>query len=425
MCGHYLNTLSKLLSREFNPHVDKFLRVICTIPANKIKDLDVGAHIESAGIRNCTWLCFEFLQTYLKENPKFDFSLLLKHPSALKAFKSWQKQQARGPGLAPAHQPLHGERPRVDTSILMSSAPAQVFRQGLSEEDIRKKQSQFVQKAKEAFESAGLPSVAKETLQTKVDVVNHDMALLRLTIPVALDKQFGKHSGLDIIRMKRSQQGGETSSPRPKTRSSDSFHGEEDLSRLISPTKCPKGDAFFSEGGNQARFSKKGLLEIKLRHGNRRYHLELALGKANLLHPNGSLFSLDFKTPSKPETQKGRARSHEKNMGGADSLEKENDMMMLFVAQDMCASQCSTGAESLASARDLEGATVIEGLEGTLAFTIRGGSIYSSSKSAQLIFDLLVSSRDKPSRELLERAVDMEPTLSRFLTGLFSSLAEH
>lgn len=424
LCGHYLGTLLRLLSKEHNPHAEKFIRVVTTIPTHKLKDLEIATHIESAGIRSCRMLCFEFLTIYMRENSKFDFSMLLKHPSSLKAFKVWQNQQARTSGVVSAHQLTKLEKTKTTEQVDAPEAPpAQVFSQSCSAADLCQKQSNFQQRAQSEFDetrNTSTTKTSKESLQTKVDVVNHDMAFLRLTVPVPLDKQFGRHSGLDIIRMKRAQTG-DSSPSRSKGKCCFDDAEEDSILKSIFQAKYPTGDTIFAEGGNQARFVRNRVLEVRLRDKERTYLLEFVLDKFNFLQPNGSLLSLKFKSTSSHQDVVQSPKEATSEKCGSDSGDKTQDNQL--APPENCMSGCSTGAESLGSAIDLEGLTPITGLDGSLEFKIRGGNHFSP-KSAELVFELLLSSRDKVSQELLQRADTLESSLLKLLSSLFTGLAQ-
>lgn len=415
MCGHYLNTLLKLLSKEHNPHADKFIRVVCTIPVHKMKDLEIGTHIESARIRNCRLLCFEFLKIYLQENPKFNSSMIIKSLIAIKTFTTWQNQMAKGPGLITAYPPLSLEKKDAEQiQAIYQPTSTKVFGQSCSEAETYQKQVNFIQKAKDEFEATKNFSVATQTLQAKVDVVNHDMAFIRLTIPMPLDKQFGRYSGLDIIRMKRSQIGGESFL-------SLSAKGEEQLFRSIFPSKCLNGGFLYAEGRYQACLSKQGALEVQIKDGEKVLVLNLILEECNFFQQSGSLFNMSFSSASRPKPLIKLDKSSEKHRELIEPSERDNGSLLPM--NELCVSYCSTREESTAPVRDLEGGIVIEGLHGSLAFTIRGGSLTAFPKSAELIFDILISSRDKPSQDLIERTEVMGPNFLKFLSGLFGRLA--
>ena len=163
------------------------------------------------------------------------------------------------------------------------------------------------------------------------------------------------------------------------------------------------------------------VLEVRLRDKERTYLLEFVLDKFNFLQPNGSLLSLKFKSTSSHQDVVQSPKEATSEKCGSDSGDKTQDNQL--APPENCMSGCSTGAESLGSAIDLEGLTPITGLDGSLEFKIRGGNHFSP-KSAELVFELLLSSRDKVSQELLQRADTLESSLLKLLSSLFTGLAQ-
>lgn len=254
MCGHYLNTLMRLTSKEYCLHADKFVRAICSLTVNKLRDLGVASHIETAGNRNCKLLAYQFLKLYKRENPCFEVGSLIKSPQVLEGYKAWLSRQT-------VDITIQQENTLAEASEQPSSQSIHVgiFNQSISEDEQTYKRKNFFQ---QAIEKLGSASAVDNQIISNIS--NHDMAVIKLTTDQNLAKKFEENYPTNEGELKKIIQ-----SYFAEKYANDDFFQDQEENKL------------FVIGKHEVRVLDD-CCQIKI-SGDKSYYLQMALGEPRAL----------------------------------------------------------------------------------------------------------------------------------------------
>lgn len=174
----YLETLCRLTSRSFNPNCDKFLKIISCLPLTKIKQIGIGPHIDSAGLKRCKEFCFEFLYLLETANPRTNYNTLFTSTKSKATYEGWKARHK-------TTQNGCSEEPTLGFPDQAPELSAQkIFSQPLAREDLEAKQARFVAQSEDTLRAE---SESGRAVRVVCDIVNYDMAVLHTSVALSND----------------------------------------------------------------------------------------------------------------------------------------------------------------------------------------------------------------------------------------------
>jgi len=175
-CCLFLETLNKMLSKSFNPSCNMFRQMITSLPLTRLKQLGIGAHVETSGFKRCKQFSFELVALFEAVNPRSNFGSLFISAKMKAAYMSWKEKQ-------PLIETVHPCSPKSPTLCRLAVDSAyNILSQPIEAEDLDRKKQVFMNKAEAFFKDS---SANEEDILVKVDLENCDMAAMKCTF--ALD----------------------------------------------------------------------------------------------------------------------------------------------------------------------------------------------------------------------------------------------
>lgn len=446
-CCTAIETLLRLLSRTVNAHYERFQKVLSNVSFARLKEYGFSTHLESAGMRKCRALCFEFLRLYesIHNVPESQAALKTLDSQVVRlAYRSWKQRDellSQDPAMPhclrnkklefESQSPVNTHSPhRLDEESLLDHTVEpccltfkSVLSQELVSEDIEYKQQTFKKTAYEVLSNT--TARLGEKLCCYLDVVNRDMAVLRLKFPLDSKIGFGRFSTFDVFRLKRILCSTEASKRRTTPDLDDSSFLKNILNTKMNFMKKR------SQASTHIRFISTNKMELKMHLKGQAYKMTLGLtelSKIPQMMSQGAI-SLKFGTPnsSKDKDIKNSQGSFltipvnqvHKNIGSTTSLHLSAEKAV--VDTGVLSSTSTTAFSTSDSAPEIpETECHVHG-----ELSVRVESVLNSSgiTNAQICFDVFVATEDLSSKILLESLVSSQSLLENLLTDVFELMA--
>lgn len=406
-CCLFLETLSKILSKSFNPNSDKFKQMITCLPLSKLKQLGIGAHIETSGFKRCKKFSFELVALFEAANPRTNYSSLFISARMKAAYNNWREKQL----LVDSVQSCTVDSPTRSHEAIRSSY--KVFSQPVEAIDYERKKAAFVKVAESYFKD---DSCDHHGVQVKIDLQNCDMAALRCTFSLddISDIPMNTQSRADSITQQENQsdvQIPQILSTLPADNSELSFRGK--FSQYLKYENTIPGSDHVSIVPKP-----DNTVDVKINHKNTVFGFKLRI-KPNKKNQDTEnvLGKLNFETVNDSNTLK------------VDPLETSIEMKVLSdrkvsfgcncseqqLAGKCCGSTASTTCGSeLAFFSSLDPHMLIN-MEGSLTLS-KDSSTWSRFKSSDTYnMNILLLSKDQQSRPFVRTI----PAIRQALKNLF------
>lgn len=137
-----------------------------------MKQLGIGAHIETSGFKRCKQFSFELISFFEKNNPKTNYGSLFISAKMKAVYTNWKDNQARIGSVQGCCQDT-----KYDPAQSVDSA-SRVLAQPIGAEDIHKKREIFLTEAEEHFKKV---QTDQEGVSTKIAIENCDIAALKFS----------------------------------------------------------------------------------------------------------------------------------------------------------------------------------------------------------------------------------------------------
>ncbi len=446
-CCSAIEALNRLLSRNVNIHYERFHKVFSNVSANRLREFGFVTHIESAGMRKCRTLCFEFLKVYeiIHNVPESQTGFkLIDSESICKSYRAWREREqilSQDPAMTRAnngnilpqldtnYSTVNIESPHnLDNTMRENTNKSDIlsFKGVLSQEpaceDLEYKHQVFKKAASDALCQISVRPC--ERMCFYLDVVNRDMLLVRLRLPIESKGGFGRFSAFDIFKLKRILNNLDPNKRRASASGDDINFLKNVLSiKSLFMKKKPQSNS-------QIRFVSTNKLELKVHIKDQTYKLILGLteqvkiptmvsnegiklkfGTSNLsTFPNKSYYDCLLTVPI-----------NQVNMlvSSTTSLHQGSDKILLEAG---IRSSTSTAALSTSNST-FENPEIECNIHGDL--TIKVNSVINSTgvTSAQLCFDVFVAAESSASKVLLESLISSHSALECMMTDIFELMA--
>ena len=404
-CCFYLETLTKLIGRSFNPNCDKFTKVISCLPLAKLKQIGIGLHIESAGLRNCRDPSFEFVYLLETCNPRTNYLSLFTSAKSKAAYEGWK---GRLKGMKAAS---HEEVSTSIVDLVNSKSAFKVLAQPLTQADISLKYAKFVAESEVVL---GESSASPCEIEAFADIVNYEMAVLKTLLPISQDLAdlAANRSRKYCTKLQSSKLDSEI---REKLRLTITNHLEV---QGLKPSS-DKGEAVVLQ------LYRDGAVEVRLNHKNTTFIFKVHVSseEQRFWERPGVLSSFLFETPdehsisgaqSSPRLLEPDETNHRKFSLGNCSQDS--------AVCDLCWSNSSTlaGSESGLQKPTEE---VFCDIRGELSFEIESPKGRLAKGSGALSMHLFLTAKDKASKALVQALPDIKHLVNTAIVESFFMLA--
>lgn len=188
LCASFIECLLKLLNRSENPFWERFQKVVFGLPPKKFWQVGIDSHVGCSGLKKCKILSFQFIELYERANPKSPLGSLLKEENNKKQYLRWRETR---PLLNRCFENvlILGEQSPPD-EIDLNQPILNVFGTPCNEQETENKKQTFRKEAEDHFKQIGCSA----GFSSKVDIVNSEMAEVRLLLPYSSGSQVSKFS---------------------------------------------------------------------------------------------------------------------------------------------------------------------------------------------------------------------------------------
>lgn len=400
-CCLYLETLSKLTSRACNPNSDKFLKILSCLPLTKLKQIGLGHHADTAGLKKCIQFIFEFVFQLEQMNPKTNYQSLFTSQKSKSIYEGWKARNQVHQASTPGEVYSNSTEPGPEMSA------AGVFGQPLCPGDLEVKQAKFVAAAEKLLRAEG---TSTREVQTQCDVSNFDMAILRSVIPISGDIPLSSSNRANqLASVYRSAADSEI---RERNKSSK----QNNLEVPAAKSGSEKSEAVILQ------LYTDGVVEIKLTHRNTIFILKLRMvstGSSSRWNRTGVVSAFHFESVDDPNTSSNQFISRMIEVEEEGQRKGSHDLS----ACDFGGSNSSTAAGSESSLPQQSTEEVICQVGGELAFEVEPSKSGSSKGTTALAVHLFLEAKDKPSTALLRALPDIKHIVHTAVMETFLLLA--
>ena len=397
----YLETLSKLTSRSFNPNCDKFLKIISCLPLTKLKQIGIGHHIGSAGLKRCKEFCFEFLYLLETNNPRTNYNTLFTSTKSKAIYEGWKARHKTS-------QNSHSEEPSLGFPDQVPELSAQkIFSQPLASEDLACKQARFVAQSEDTLRAENESGRAVRVL---CDIANNDMAVLHTS--VALSNELVEAARLSAETVSTTADRSVCDSE-IRERLRLAVHNNFD-SQGLKPNP-DQGETIVLQ------LFSDGVVEIRLSHKNTTYILKVkSLPEGNKFWKRPgviSTFLFDSANQQSIPAEQNVSRAIEVEEVGQRKFSQDSAVC------DFCWSNSSTVAGSESGHVQKPTEEVVCNIGGELSFEVEYSKGNLATGNVALNIHLFLSAKDKASKALVQELPNIKHLVNTAIVESFFMLA--
>lgn len=409
-CCLFLETLSKMLDSSFNPNSDNFRQFICCLPLAKLKQLGIGAHIETSGFKKCQQHSFDLIWLLEKQSPRIAFTALFISAKMKARYNEWKSKRAL---LCSDEQVCRKESP---CNARMQSAN-RVFGQPLEASDAERKQSLFLAEAE--YELHG-EQVNQDDVSVKVNVDNYDMALLRCSFNAESHDIDSRPTEADSASTSVVQTSGVQQSSNQNTQDETAFRN------LIKTHLQTSSNSTTELVAIQQKDSKT---QVRISHRNTIYVLNLKKSQTTQFRPtmNNALYHLNFEAVEGDSTsidEVSNETSFDMKVNSGRKLSFSCNGHDTSTAEKCCGSTVSTlaGSDNFLPSSQLREVHCC--MEGKLSFSVEPLTKFSKYGSKTFTMSLFLLAKDQTTRAFIRAMPDMKQVLKNAFFQAFTMLSQ-
>lgn len=399
-CCLYLETLNKITSKSFNPNSDKYLKILSCLPLAKLKQLQIGAHIDSAGLRRCKEAAFEFISLLERVSPRTNYSSLFTSAKSKAAFDAWKSKKDLF--LSPQVE----DEASTDLSPVVPylTVPG-VFGQQLSPADLITKKRKFLADSRADFQIDGQEASAIKVVS---DIVNFDMAVLHSTVPIPPDF-FHSPSAEEGLPLRVSHS---TIDPEIRERLRQAVHHGAEGATLKPSSENSEAVVL--------QLFKDGVVEIRIKHHQTTFVLKVkctADGERVWSSP-GTIASFSFA----PATTASNQQEASRTIQIEETCERKISLDSAICDFGWSNSSTVAGSESGQATKSTRATPC--SLSGELAFETDSRKAGQGKSVAALRLNLFLAAEDKASTAILQALPDIKHLVNTAIVESFFLLAK-
>lgn len=400
-CCLYLETLSKLTSRACNPNSDKYLKILSCLPLTKLKQIGLGHHADTVGLKKCIQFIFEFVCQLEQMNPKTNYQSLFTSQKSKSTYEGWKARNQVHQVSNPGEIFLNA----TDSGPEMSAAG--VFGQPLCLDDLEEKQVKFVAATEKILRTE---DTSTQEILTQCDISNFDMAILRSVIPISGELPY--LSSNRVNQLAGVYRTAIDSEIRERSKPSKQNHLEVPAAK----TGSEKSEAVILQ------LYTDGVVEIKLAHRNMNFNLKLktsSAGARSRWRRPGVVSAFHFESADDMNTSSNQFISRIIEVEEEGQRKGSQDSS----ACDFGGSNSSTTAGSESSLPQQSTEEVICQVSGELAFEVESSKTGLAKGSNVLIVHLFLAAKDRASTAILKALPDIKHLVNTAVLETFQMLA--
>ena len=397
-CCLYLETLNKLICNSYNSNCDKFLKILSCIPLTKLKQIGIGSHVDSTGLRKCREFIYEFIFALQNSNPRTNYLLLFTSTRSRSAFEGWKSRSHKTTNLSYENSQC--------CSPQESKNSENVFAQQPTISDIQLKQSRFLEETRKSCDKEG--SAFGEVV-ARCDIVNYEMAILNTRLPIRLDLAVEAQNFINSSNQKLDSE--------IISKIQDSVYHNLEVQGLKPKTDKDEGIALM--------LFKDGAVEIKINHKNTSFLMGVRSSfnlKKLSEHSEVISFNFESSTDSIFTNEQISTKQIEKEILNERKFSIGNCSIDSAVC-DPCWSNSSTVAGSDAFLQQKTVEELVCNLCGDLTLVIENPKGGLSNGVPVLSINLFLNAKDKASKAFIQAMPDIKHSVNIAILESFFMLA--